>query len=112
MPTCRSVVMPVLMPRATPIHNSARLHILEAYIETLKAENESLKRQLAAAKKRVARETAKAEATIADFFGYHETTHSAGGRTHQPQRIDNDRFERSRWEAVRRRERPCNHGTA
>ena len=24
MPTCRSVVMPVLMPRATPIHNSAR----------------------------------------------------------------------------------------
>ena len=59
--------MPVLMPRATPIHNSARLHILEACIETLKAENESLKRQLAAAEKRVARETAKAEATIAEF---------------------------------------------
>ncbi len=67
MPTCRSVVMPVLMPRATPIHNSARLHILEAYIETLQAENESLKRQLAATEKRVARETAKAEATIAEF---------------------------------------------
>ena len=29
-------------------NNSALLHVLEAYIETLKAENESLKRQLAA----------------------------------------------------------------
>ena len=53
--------MPALMPRATPIHadHSARLHVLEAYIETLKAENESLKR--------VARETAKAEGAIAEF---------------------------------------------
>jgi hypothetical protein len=40
--------MPALMPRATPIHDSARLRILEAYIETLKAENESLKRQFPA----------------------------------------------------------------
>ena len=61
--------MPALMPRATPIHadHSARLHILEAYIETLKAENESLKRQLANAEKRVARETAKAEGAITEF---------------------------------------------
>ena len=46
--------MPALMPRATPIHDSTRLHVLEAYIETLKAENESLKRQLANAEKQVA----------------------------------------------------------
>ena len=48
--------MPALMSRATPIHadHSARLHVLEAYIETLKAENESLKRQLANAEKQVA----------------------------------------------------------
>ena len=61
--------MPALMPRATPVHadDSALLHVLEAYIETLKAENEILKRQLAAAEKRVARETAKAEGAIAEF---------------------------------------------
>ena len=41
--------MSALMPRAAPLHaeHSAHLRILEAYIETLKAENESLKRQLA-----------------------------------------------------------------
>jgi hypothetical protein len=55
------------MPRATPIHDSARLRVLEAYIETLKAENESLKRQLADAENRVARETAKTAASIAEF---------------------------------------------
>jgi hypothetical protein len=38
--------MPAPMPRATG--DSALLRVLEAYIETLKAENESLKRQLAA----------------------------------------------------------------
>ena len=56
--------MPALMPGATPIHadDSALLHVLEAYIETPKAENESLKRQLTAAEKRVERETAKAAA--------------------------------------------------
>ena len=49
--------MPALMSRATPVSadNSALLHLLEAYIETLKAENESLKRQLAAAKARAER---------------------------------------------------------
>jgi len=55
------------MPRAAPIHEAARLRILEAYIETLKAENESLKRQLADAEKRAVRETAKAEGAIAEF---------------------------------------------
>jgi len=61
--------MPALMPRATPVRtdDSALLRVLEAYIETLKAENESLKRQLAAAEKWVARETAKAEGAIAAF---------------------------------------------
>jgi hypothetical protein len=52
-----------IMPRATPVraNDSALLHVLEAYIETLKAENEILKRQLAAAEARAAQETAKAE---------------------------------------------------
>ncbi len=59
--------MPALMPRAAPIQEAARLRILEAYIETLKAENESLKRQLADAEKRAVRETAKAEGAIAEF---------------------------------------------
>ncbi len=46
--------MPALTPRAMPVreNNSALLHVLEAYIETLKAENESLKRQLAARERR------------------------------------------------------------
>jgi hypothetical protein len=57
----------ISLPSAATIPNSVRLHILEAYIETLKAENEMLKRQLADAEKRVARETAKAEGAIAEF---------------------------------------------
>ncbi len=56
--------MPALMPSAAL---AARLQILEAYIETLKAENESLKRQLADAEKRAVRETAKVEGAIAEF---------------------------------------------
>ena len=59
--------MPFLMPSAARTSEAARLHILEAYIETLKAENESLKRQLAAAQKWAARETVKAEGAIAEF---------------------------------------------
>ena len=47
-------------PRATP-NDSALLHVLEATIETLKAENETLKRRLAAAETRAAQETAKAK---------------------------------------------------
>ncbi len=53
--------------RSAPIHEAARLRILEAYIETLRAENESLKRQLADAEKRAVRETAKAGGAIAEF---------------------------------------------
>jgi hypothetical protein len=51
--------MSALPPCAIPVRadDSAILHILKAYIETLKAENDSLKRQLADAEKRVARET-------------------------------------------------------
>jgi hypothetical protein len=42
--------MRALMRRPMPVSedHSTLLHVLEAYIETLKAENESLKRQLAA----------------------------------------------------------------
>ncbi len=69
MPTCWGVVMPALMPRATPVRadDSALLHVLEAHIETLKAENEILKRQLAAAEARAAREAAKAQWAIGEF---------------------------------------------
>ena len=47
-------VMSALPSRAMP-NDSALLHVLEATIETLKAENESLKRQLTAAEARAAR---------------------------------------------------------
>ncbi len=42
--------MPATIPRATPLraNDTAHLQILEAYIETLKAENEILKRRLVA----------------------------------------------------------------
>jgi hypothetical protein len=45
-----SVVMPAPEPRATPVSDGdlVRLRVLEAYIETLRAENEMLKRRLAA----------------------------------------------------------------
>ena len=59
--------MPTLMPRATPTHDAARLRILEAYVETLKAENEILRRRLAAAEARTAQETAKADGAIAEL---------------------------------------------
>ena len=43
--------MPALTPRATPVRegDSALVRVLEACIETLKTENEILKRRLAAA---------------------------------------------------------------
>jgi hypothetical protein len=49
--------MPALTPRSTPVREGdlALLHVLEAYIETLKAENEILKRRLAAAEARAER---------------------------------------------------------
>ena len=50
-----------------PRHAHPLLHVLEAYIETLKAENETLKRQLGAAEARAAREAAKAEWAIGEF---------------------------------------------
>ena len=60
-------VMPALTPCATPVRadDSALLQVLEAYIETLKAENEILKRRLADAEARAEQETAKAEEAIA-----------------------------------------------
>ena len=60
--------MPALMPAPhLSVQTLALLHVLEAYIETLKAENEVLKRRLAAAETRAAQETAKAEVAIAEF---------------------------------------------
>jgi hypothetical protein len=47
--------------------DSALVRVLEASIETLKAENEMLRRRLAAAEGRAARETAKADAAIAEL---------------------------------------------
>ena len=47
--------------------DSALVRVLEASIETLKAENEILRRRLAAAEAWAARETANAETAIAEF---------------------------------------------
>jgi hypothetical protein len=70
------------MPRATPVRegDSALVRVLQANIETLRAENEILRRRLAAAEARAARETVNAETAIAEFFGHHEAAQGAGGR--------------------------------
>jgi hypothetical protein len=64
-----AVIMPALMLRPTPVRvgDSALVRVLEASIETLKAENELLRRRLAAAEALAARETANAETAIAEF---------------------------------------------
>ena len=56
-------------PCATPVRedDSTLVRVLEAHVETLKAENEILKRRLAAAEARTAQETAKAEGAIAEL---------------------------------------------
>ena len=61
--------MPALLLRPTPVRegNSALVRVLEASIETLRAENEILRRRLAAAEARATRETANAEQAIAEF---------------------------------------------
>ena len=61
--------MPALLlrPTAVPEGNSALVRVLEASIETLKAENEILRRRLAAAETRAAQETAKADGAIAEL---------------------------------------------
>jgi hypothetical protein len=58
-------------PPATPVRedDSALVRVLEAHIETLKAENEILRRRLAAAETRTAQETAEAEGAIAELLG-------------------------------------------
>ena len=55
--------MPALLLRPTPVPegDSALVRVLEAAIETLKLENEILRRRLAAAEGRAAQETAKAD---------------------------------------------------
>ena len=70
--------MPALLLRPTPGRegDSALVRVLEASIETLRAENEILRRRLAAAEARVARETANAEQAIAEFSAI--TAQSAG----------------------------------
>ena len=70
--------MPVLTPHATPVRSdaSALLHVLEAYIETLKAENEILNRRLAAAE-------ARAEGAIVELSALTERLTPAGDRPSQ-----------------------------
>ena len=58
--------MSALPSRVMP-DDLARLYVLEATIEILKTENEILRRRLAAAEARAARETAKAEGAIAEL---------------------------------------------
>ena len=61
--------MPALLLRPTPVPegNSALVRVLEASIETLKAENEILRRRLAAAEALAAQETARADGAVADI---------------------------------------------
>jgi len=61
--------MPALTPCAAPAReeDDALVRVLEAAIETLKAENEILRRRLAAAEVAAARETAKADGAIAEL---------------------------------------------
>jgi hypothetical protein len=60
--------MPALTHRATAVREDEPLvRVLEASIETLKAENAILRRRLGAAEARAARETAKAEGAIAEL---------------------------------------------
>jgi hypothetical protein len=60
--------MPARPPRGAPgREDDALVRVLEAHIETLKAENEILRRRLAAAETRAAQETAKAEGAIAEL---------------------------------------------
>ena len=56
-------------PCATPVRAAGLtlVRVLEAHVETLKAENEILRRRLAAAEARTAQETAKAEGAIAEL---------------------------------------------
>jgi hypothetical protein len=55
-------------PRAAPVSEDERLVlVLEAHIETLKAENAILRRWLAAAEARAAQETEKTEAAVAEL---------------------------------------------
>ena len=60
---------PALLLRSTPVPegDSALVRVLEASIETLKAENEILRRRLAAAEARAAQESAKADGAIAEL---------------------------------------------
>ncbi len=59
--------MPALLPTPVPEGDLALVRVLEASIETLKAENEILRRRLAAAEARAAQETAKADGAIAEL---------------------------------------------
>ena len=56
-------------PRARPVReeDDTLVRVLEASIEILKVENEILRRRLAAAEGRAARETAKADGAIAEL---------------------------------------------
>jgi hypothetical protein len=55
-------------PPGAPVRTDEPLvRVLEAHIETLKAENEILKRRLAAAETWAAQETAKADGAIAEL---------------------------------------------
>ena len=62
-------VMPASPSPAAPVraNDLAFLRVLEASIETLKAENEILRRRLAAAEARAAQESAKADGAIAEL---------------------------------------------
>jgi hypothetical protein len=60
--------MPTLTPHVTAVREDEPLvRVLEAHVETLKAENEILTRRLAAAEMLAAQEIARAEGVIAEL---------------------------------------------
>ena len=62
-----AAVMPAFLSRATPVsERDALLRVLGASVEVLKAENEMLRRRLAAAETRAAQEVARADGAVAE----------------------------------------------
>ena len=86
-------------PRATPVRedDSTLVRVLEAHVETLKAENEILRRRVAAAEARTAQETAKAEGAIAELSALIRIRASAAALEDGGSRQSRPRLAQAEW---------------
>jgi hypothetical protein len=86
-------------PCATPVRedDSTLVRVLEAHVETLKAENEILRRRLAAAEARTAQETAKAEGAIAELSALIRIRASAAALGDGGSRQSRPRLAQAEW---------------